>query len=464
MTGTAIVVGGGLAGLTAAWRLRREGWRVDLLEATDRCGGVARSVREQGYLAEAGPNSMATTDPRILDLIDELGLSGELVAPAPEGRRRYVVRDGRPVALPSCPRTFLGSPLLSARTKARVVLEPFRPRRPAPARESVEEFFLRRGFGREFVERVVNPFVGGVFAADPARLSMRHALPRLHALEAESGSVLRGVVRAMRARRGEARSSNGAASGPPFFSFVGGMGRLGDALTERLGESIRTGVTVQAIGPDGSGWEVRSGSGRMCADAVVVAVPAHVATGMDLGGVAGDPGAALRRVRYAPMAVHVLGYARADVAHPLDGFGLLAPAEEARDILGVLFTSTLFPGRAPAGHVLLTTFVGGARDPLKAAAPPERREASVRAELADLLGVDGEPTYRRRVQWSEAIPQYGLDHGAILSRIAEVEAANQGLLFAGSWRAGVSVAHTMASGWDAAGRVLDPSTATREAA
>ena len=444
---TAAVVGAGLAGLAAAWRLARAGVRVRVFEAGDRAGGVIRSVREGGWLAEHGANSLAEPPPAVRALLAEAGVEGRLIATRPEAKRRYVVRGGRPVAVPASPPRLLASRLLSLPAKLRVLADPLS-RRGAGGDESVAAL-VRRRLGGEVLDYLVEPFVAGIYAGDPERLSARAAFPRLVAMEERHGSLLRGARETARARR-----AAGGPRDPAIGSFAGGMEELPRALAAGLGGAVSLGTAVRAVRRLPGGWAVETGAGEEAFGAVVLAVPAHALGAMEIGGSDPEDVAALARIPHAPVAVLVQGFRREDVAHPLDGFGMLVPRVERRRVMGVLFTSTLFPGRAPPGHVSLTTFVGGTRDPGLAALPAERLHALVGEELRALLGVRGAPVFLHHHHWPHAIPQYVLGYGGTQRRMDAVERACPGVFLAGSFRAGVSVGDTLASGLNAAGSAL----------
>ncbi|HEX8272517.1 MAG TPA: protoporphyrinogen oxidase [Longimicrobiaceae bacterium] len=443
------VVGAGLAGLAAAWRLSRAGARVRVFEAGGRAGGVVRTARAGGWLAEEGPNSMADPPPAVRALLREAGLEARLLPTGPAARRRYVVRGGRPLPVPLSPPGLLVSPLFSLGGRLRVLREPWAA--PGGGAEESVAALARRRFGQEVLDYAVEPFVGGIFAGDAERLSARHAFPRLVAMEERHGSLLRAAVAAARERR-----AAGAAPGPASFSFAEGMEELPRALAAGLGGALSTGSPVRAVRRTDAGWEVRAegAGGAEAFDAVVLAVAAHQLAALDFEGAEAHALGSLQEIRHAPIAVAALGFRREDVAHPLDGFGMLVPRVERRRVLGVLFTSTLFPGRAPEGHALLTVFLGGDRSPELAALPAAEREAIVRGELAALLGVRGEPLFRHHAAWPRAIPQYLLGYGEVKARMDALERANPGLHLAGSYRAGVSVGDTLASGLAAADAVL----------
>jgi oxygen-dependent protoporphyrinogen oxidase len=445
--GSVGVVGGGVAGLAAACRLAQLGLDIVLYEAGDRVGGVVGTERREGYLAEFGPNSFAEPEPAVARLLTELGLDARRVDANAAARVRYVVRRGRLIPLPLSLPAFLTSRLFSVRGKLAIAREPF----VRPGDPNVEESvaaFVRRRLGREALDYAANPFIGGIYAGDPEALSVRAALPKLYALEREHGSIIRGAMALARVRRER------VAPGPAgvIRSFRAGLAEMPEALVRRLEGRIRLRAPVRAVGRVHAGWTIVTDQGETRHEAVVYGGPAHALAELRVECAGRERLADLKAIPYPPVSVLVLGFRRADVAHPLDGFGVLVPAVEGRRILGVLFSSTLFPGRAPEGHVTLSAFVGGARQPDLARLDTEAITRLVLVELEALLGVSGVPTFRRHVFWPRAIPQYVLGYGRLARLMDEVEAANPGLAFAGAYRQGVSLGDTIASGLAAAER------------
>jgi len=447
-----VVIGAGISGLVTAYRLQQAGHEVTVLEAEGRAGGTIGSSRERGCLVEAGPNSTLDTSPLIAPLLDAVGLAGERIEARAEAKNRFVVRAGRLLALPMSPPALVATPLFSLGAKLALLREPFIGRAPAEAEETVAQF-VRRRLGAEFLDYAINPFVAGVYAGDPERLSVRAAFPRLHELEQRYGSLIRGqIVGARERRRNPERSKQTAA----MFSFRAGMQALPDALAARLDRlRLATRATELARDPRGDwtvGAEGPGGREEHRARSVVLAVPAYAASRLvrALSSAAAD---VLDAIVYPPVASVVSAYERAAVAHPLDGFGFLVPARERRGILGTIFSSTLFENRAPEDTALLTTFVGGMRQPELAQQDEDAILAAVHDELARLVGAARAPRWAKVRRWARAIPQYTVGHLDRMETLARAEQALPGAFFCANYRGGISVADCIKSGHAMAERV-----------
>jgi oxygen-dependent protoporphyrinogen oxidase len=447
------VIGAGITGLTAAFYLQRKGLPVTVYEASHRAGGVIQSLRAGGYLAEFGPNTILETSPRITQLVADAGLAPRRLDPAPRASARYVVRYRRPVEMPGSPLGFFTTRLFTAKAKLAVLREPFLPPRRDGAEESVAQFVLRR-LGQEFLDHAIDALVAGVYAGDPYKLSVTQAFPKLGQLEARYGSLIKGQIFGARERK---RRGDIAKDRAPKFSFDEGLQVLPDTLCQKLGPAVRFGATVTRIARNGKDWtlEVRTGGGAAPAQhsAVIYAGTAHQLAAVQLEGCPPLSFGPLAAIRYPPVASVVLGFRRADVAHPREGFGMLIPKIEGFKILGTIFSSSLFPNRAPAGHLTLTSYVGGERYPDLASLPPPELVALTCADLRVLLGVTGTPTFQHIVLYAKAIPQYNLGYGQYRELMSQIERQAPGLFLAGHYRDGISVGDTIVSACEAAERV-----------
>ena len=487
MTGTdpriesaeAIVLGAGVSGLAAARSLARAGLRsVVVLEASAAPGGPLVTVASGGFLAELGPNTVQDS-PALLALAADAGCAADLVPAAGAARRRYVVHRGRLVALPGGPPGLLATPLLSWRAKARLATEPWRRRGPGP-HETVAAFFRRR-LGTEALP-LADAMSLGVFAGDPEELAIGFAFGRAYALEHAHGSLLRGVLHAAR----QARRSGLPRAPRRLIACRDGFEQLAWRLAAGLDVRFGCAAVEAAADPDG-GFRVtavRDGSiSVLTAPRLVSAQPAATAAAVlaplaarapaqfisapDRDAAAGgaeSPSPALApfaAIPHAPVAVVALGYGRDQVRHPLDGFGFLAPHREGRRILGCLFSSTLFPGRAPAGAALLTVMVGGRRRPDLVELTDGAIAGLARAELAELLGVQGAPRLELVRRWRPGIPQPDARWSAARDAALALEAANPGLAVAGSWLHGVGLPDCARAGWEAGASVYSKQTSPK---
>jgi len=442
------VLGGGVTGLTAAWRLAAAGHTVRVLEASPRVGGSVRTESADGWIVEAGPQSFQDATPEIGSLIGELGLGPERIGPSPEARNRYIVRNGAPFALPT-PKDLAGlvsTPLFSFGTKLKISGEVARSPRERTTDVSVA-VLVREHFGAEVLDKVVQPFVGGIYAGDAERLSARYAFPKIWEAERTTGSLVRAAMEAAKGRRHPELNESSA-----LVSFRGGLQALTDALAARLAPgsvALRAEVRSVERGP-GAGWSVAwegpEGPRSAPFDRVLCALPAWSLARLSFGPAGEQALSSLGEIEHPPVACVFAGFRRDQVRHPLDGFGVLVPAIEKRSVLGVVFSSSLFAGRTPPGHVGLTAFVGGALQPKLALLPEAELVERVLGDLRDLLGAQGRPALVRHTLWPRAIPQYNLGHGRHLEAIAAFEGAHPGIFVGGNARDGISLSDCIMSG------------------
>jgi len=454
------VIGGGISGLAAAHRLHELApeCELSLLEAGSRLGGALDTTERDGFIVERGSDSFITNTPWALDLCRRIGIDSELVSTNPAQRTTLVVRRGR---LAPVPEGFLlmrptrlwplvTSPVLSWAGKLRLLGEALVPRRRKNADESLESF-ARRRLGRETFERLVQPLVGGIYTADPARLSLAATLPRFLEMEREHGSLIRA---ALRERRDAAEQ---AASGARFSLFVTprrGLSSLVEAIAARLpAGAVRLNTPVQEISRSGPQWDVHRPGGRERFDAVVLAAPAPAAAAMLAQSVpdAADP---LGQIEYAGAAVVITAHHESQFDRPAPGFGFVTPAVERRQVLAVSYSSVKFPARAPQGTRLIRSFLGGALQPELMRLPDDELRRIVLRELRELAGLRGEPLFTEIARWDGKMPQYHVGH---LDRVAKIEAAvarQSGLELAGNAYHGVGIPQCVRSGEQAAERIV----------
>lgn len=460
------VIGGGITGLAAAHRLielsdeHSQPVDVTLFEASDRLGGVFGTRSINGFTIETGADSFITNKPWAVDLCERLGLGDQLIGTSDENRRSLILLNGQPVPTPAgfeliVPRqlrALLSSPFLSDEARYRVAEEAYIPPRTETTDESLADF-VRRRFGQELLERIVQPMVGGIYTSDPEHLSILATLPRFVAMEREHGSLLRAVW-TQREDQADSEVDNipsGARYGL-FATLKPGMSTLVTTLEQRLQERctlhLQTPVTSVSRA-DGNSLTLTTSVGQQTFDQVILAVPSYIAADL-IAPCDNDLATCLSEIDYASSAIVVTGHRLADITHPVDAFGMVIPHIENRRILAVSFLSRKFPDRAPEGQVQLRTFVGGAMQPELLDLDDDQLVTIVCNELRDLLGVQGEPTVSVVTRYQRAMPQYHVGH---LERVAAIEAAasaHPGLALAGNAYHGVGLPDCIHSGEQAA--------------
>jgi protoporphyrinogen/coproporphyrinogen III oxidase len=455
-----VVIGGGITGLAAAHRLveldpARE---VMLFEAGHRLGGVIETLHHDEYLVERSADNFITNVPWAVDLCRRIGIAEQLIPTSGQRRSALVVRHGR---LEHVPEGFmllapgrawpiLKTPILSPLGKLRLFAERLLPRRKEQGDESLAEF-ARRRLGRETFERIVQPLVGGIYTANPEKLSLQATLPRFLEMERRWGSLTRGARQA-RIAKGGARADGNGESGARYGLFVAprdGLSSLVQAIARKLPpHTIRLGCRVERLVPRGEdGWTMAlaDGPGAIDCDAVIVAAPASAAAQI-LSSVEAGLAENLARIEYAGTAVVSLAMRRDQISHPLDGFGFVVPAIENRRILAASFASIKFAGRAPADTVLVRAFIGGACQGELLDLDDEALRRIASEELRALLGIRGECTLRDIARWPRSMPQYHLGHLSLVESIEQAAARWPGLALAGSAYRGVGIPHCIHSG------------------
>jgi len=443
-----IIVGAGISGLACALRLKELSISVRVLEATSRAGGLIATEQNKDFLFEGGPQSFQLT-PELRELIRLVGCESELLEANPQ-LPRYVLRGGKLHPAPMSPPAILTTSLLGVGSKMRVLSEPFRRSQPSAEDESFADF-VRRRFGTEILEHLAGPFVSGVFAGDPEKLSLRSAFPSLALWETEYGSVIRGAMKS----RG-----SGERVRPTSASFRGGMAMLLNSAAQKLESALLTNVSVNSIRPTPatSGWTLHyTQNGQtetLPADAAVLAVPAYTAAKL-LAPTAKNLASTLAGIPYAPIAVVNQGYRCEHIGHALNGFGFLVPRTEKLRTLGVIWNSSLFPGRCPEGTVEMTSFLGGATDPRILEMDDAQIGNQVHKEIAGVLQITAPPIAQHVWRHPHALPQYNLGHMQKVAAIRDELLSLPGLFIAGNYLDGPSIGSCVSEGFCRAQSVRD---------
>ncbi|NVN89241.1 MAG: protoporphyrinogen oxidase [Desulfuromonadales bacterium] len=462
-----IIIGGGISGLATAWllrdRARAAGIELDLalLEKEELPGGKIRSIREEGYICEWGPNGFLDSKPQTLDLCTAIGVSGKLHRSNDNARKRFIFSGGELHRLPEGGPSFLKSRLISWPGKLRLALEPT-PLVPGPPKgvdESLADF-ARRRLGREALDKLIAPMVSGIFAGDPETMSLVSCFPRIAELERDYGGLIRAMIMLARKKKQERAAgkavSSAAGPGGVLTSFREGIQSLTDALAASLGEVVKPGKEVAKVARGAGGaWKIGCEDGsEHDADLVIVASPAYAAAEM-LTGCDDGLSILLRQIPYASMTVVCFGYERERISHPLDGFGYLITKKEGRSTLGTLWDSSMFEQRAPEGKVLLRSMMGGACFPEYVKFSDDEVVARVRKDLKATMGIDAEPSFIRIFRHPQAIPQYVVGHGKRLQALEERLGGLPGLILTGNSYRGIGLNDCVAAAQRAADQVME---------
>lgn len=457
------IIGAGISGLATAHAVERLAAErglevtVTVLEKEPRTGGKIWSIREEGYLCEWGPNGFLDSKPMTLELCDRLGIRDRLARSSDNARKRFIYAGGMLHRLPENGPMFLGSKLISWPGKLRLAGELFVPPRRDGADETLADF-ARRRLGPEALDKLIGPMVSGIFAGDPETMSLQSCFPRIRELEQEYGGLLRAMLRLAKQKKAERRAGKEVASaagpGGVLTSFVAGIQALTDATADRLAGAVRTGAAVTALRARADGWELELASGeKLEAELVISAAPAHVLTGLLQPF---DPALAelVESIPYASMNVICCGYPRDAIKLDLDGFGYLIPRKEGCSTLGTLWDSSIFPERAPEGHVLLRSMMGGATNPGAIGLSETEVLQRTRTDLRDIMGIDAAPEFVRIFRHPQAIPQYLCGHARRLAAINERQKAHRGLFITGNAFCGVGLNDCVNAANHTAGQVV----------
>ncbi len=465
------VVGSGITGLATAHRLidlsRKADRPVDvtIVDAADRAGGVIATVERDGFTLDLGPDNFVTDKPAAVELVNALGLAEQLQNTNDAHRTAMVVRRGRLVPIPDgfllmAPMRImpvLRSPLFSPAGKLRMAAERFIAARADNDDESLASFVTRR-LGREALDRLIQPLVGGIYAVDPQTLSLRATLPRFLDMEADHGSLTRAMKKRAKARTAQ----HTAARYSLFVTLRRDMQTLTDALVQYIGRSnFSLGVPVASITPvepaesTTNRWRLSLTDGRsLNAHSIIIAAPAHAAASM-LTGLDPNLAGRLSEIEYVSSAVIYAAFRRDQIAHPLNAFGFVVPFREQRCIMACSFSSVKYPGRAPDGHVLLRAFVGGALQQHLLDRDDNDLIAAALRDLSELLGIADPPLFTHLQRWPNTMAQYKVGHTDRVAAMDRLLQSHHGLHLAGNAYRGVGIPDCTLAGQRAADTILN---------
>lgn len=434
-----IIIGGGISGLTALATLKDAGIRnILLFEKSNEVGGSMKTYKDRGFLSESGPNALQVTTPELADFVKQMVPNEKIFHANKNASKRFLVRNKKVIAAPNSLWTAINSPLLSFVAKLRVPKEFF----ISPAAPNTEEdlaSFTKRRLGKEFLDYTINPMVGGVYAGKPDLLSVKYGFPKIYALEQNHGSLIRGAIAKLRENRKIRHKTH-------LLSFDGGMQTLAKSIADKFQKSINKNITVTEINKENDLWKVttQAADGSMniyyAKNVILACAVGHLAH-IKMSPTIQNELSLLKEIPHPPVTSVTMGFSQSAIKHPLDGFGMLVPESEKLSILGTLFTSSLFPKRAPEGYVSLTTFIGGMRNPELASLSDESLKEIIIKDLDLLLGVTSHPVFTRAIRWKNAIPQYIVGYGKFLDTLNQIENKNPGLYFIGQYREGISVSY-----------------------
>ena len=429
------ILGGGLSGLSTAWKKKKEGHHITLIESGPQVGGVLQSEKKNGYLLDYGANTLSLRNQNTSDTLEKMGALRHALDANPKANKRFIVRNQKLVALPLNFKSFLSSPFLSPKGKLRMLLEPFLPKGNLDKLESVADFISRR-LGQEALTYCGNPFISGIYASAPETLNLANAFPALYEMEQQHRSLFIGMLKTRGSKKTKTR----------LLSFPEGMQQLGFLIQKNLKpEEVLTNESVLTVTRLAQEWKVKSRNiagnlSELVCDEVISTIPVDQISNITWENIKGRENFNnLTKVTYFPLSMVFLGMKKDSIEHNLDGFGFLVPRKENLSILGTLFSSTLFENRAPKGNILLTTFVGGERMPDLALAPDKQIYDAVEKDLTKLLGMKNKPDFRHIKRWKKSIPLPDLKMRFRVKAANKLSLLNPGLQFSGSAFSGVSL-------------------------
>ncbi|MCF6268681.1 MAG: protoporphyrinogen oxidase [Melioribacteraceae bacterium] len=433
-----VIIGAGITGLATAHWLKKDGYYVTVIESNSEVGGSMVTERVDGYLIDFGPNSGLETTPLIKILVEDLNLREQFIYGSKAGNKRYILKNNTLQALPMNLKDFLSTKLFSTKAKLRLALEPFIGKSKDGYNQSISEFVTRR-LGREFLDYAINPFVAGVYAGNPDKLSVKSAFPKLYRLEELYGGLIKGTIKGARERK---RSGEKSKQDAAMFSFVDGMVTLPKALHSELGDKVLLNSTVTSVTNLNDKYQItyeqNNSKTKLEADVVISTVPSYIASSF-LSNLDSNISSHLNDIYYPPVMVLYLGYDKKDIEQPLDGFGFLIPSKEKKKFLGALWSSVIFDNRSPEGKAAFTLFIGGARSPELFSNDNSKLIDEVIKEFETLMNITGRHEFVKSKFWKYAIPQYNIGYVEHENYFREFESNNPGIILGGNYVGGISV-------------------------
>ncbi|MBA3060129.1 MAG: protoporphyrinogen oxidase [Nitrospirae bacterium] len=432
-----VIVGGGISGLSLAYALLESDPSADVVvfESEKRPGGKIWTEKVNGFLCEGGVNGFLDNRPKTLELASKLLLNPLRSSDA--ARKRYVFSDGKLRLLPESPLSFLSSDLLSLYGRLRVMYEFFAPR--GRAEDETLADFARRRLGKEAYEKLIDPMASGIYAGNPELLSLKSCFPKICELEEKYGSLIKGMIKLQGDAKKSGKPKVGAGPGGVLTSFHSGMEMMIDSMKSFLKERLRVGNKVVSVERKNKGYAVHLSDGMIVeAEIVVIASPAYSAAEI-LRNLDRSLSSVLSEIPYPSVSVVCFGYRKERIANKLDGFGFLIPYKERRKILGALWDSSIFPGRAPDGYVLLRSMVGGARASELAMQDDSRLMDIVAEELGHIMDIKVQPDFVKNYRHEKAIPQYNIGHDRKLKTVDEMLLKYKNLYLTGNAYRGIGI-------------------------
>ena len=442
------IIGAGISGLSFGYQLiKNNHYNFTIYESSSRCGGVISTYSDSKYLYEEGPNTFSISDKRTLKMINDLNL--EIVYPRDSSKARYILRNNEPKNIPKSFFSFLTSDFISLTTKFKILKEVFNRKKPLNETESIYDFFERR-FNKEFVEYLINPFIAGTFSGNPKTLSIKHAFPKIYNLENEYKSITKGFIKSKKSRNQIKRS---------IISFKSGMEELIISLSKLLEKQICLNSKVISIDNVDSKFVLKVSINNEIVtrvyDKVVVTIPTHKLNDLKLTDQYANDLKNNLNIDYPPLSTITLAYKKQDIPLPINGFGLLVPEIEKKNILGVLYLSSMFDNRAPKDETLLTVFIGGSRQPSLASLSKKEIIKLVKTDLKSIYGIINQPVYVEHKYWPQSIPQYSLDYQNHLNSLKKIERNLNGLIFTGNYIGGISLENNILNAMKSANKLIN---------